>query len=85
MSQYKLQIMIINKLHKSQIKFVCNYVVKNEGKNILHVKTKSYKQCLGSGSVGSARFGFLDPDPDPRGKISTKNCKKTFFTSKSKI
>ena len=21
-------------------------------------------------------FGFLDPDPDPRGKISTKNCKK---------
>jgi len=57
---------------------VCNYVVKNEGKNILHVKTKSYKQCLGSGSVGSARFGFLDPDPDPRGKKSTKNFKKTF-------
>ena len=29
--------------------------------------------CLGSGSVGSARFWL---PPDPRGKISTKNCKK---------
>ena len=28
-------------------------------------------------------FGFLDPDP--RGKISIKNCKKTFFTPKTKI
>ena len=24
-------------------------------------------------------------DPDPRGKISTKNCKKNFFTPKTKI
>jgi len=34
-------------------------------------------------------FGFLDPqkyaDPDPRGKISTKNSKKNFFTPKTKI
>jgi len=43
-----------------------------------------YNQCLGSGSglgsVGSARFwlprsGSGSTDPDPRGKISTKNCK----------
>ena len=47
-------------------------------------------QCLGSGFVGSARFwlpgsgyakicGSTDPDPDPRGKISIKNCKKKPF------
>ena len=45
----------------------------------------SFKQCLGSGSVGSARFWlpgsgsakiYGSTDPDPRGKISTKNCKK---------
>ena len=33
-------------------------------------------------------FGFLDPDPekyaDPRSKISTKNCKKTFLLQKPK-
>ena len=45
------------------------------------------RQCLGSGfgSVGSARFWLPgsgsakicgSKDPDPRGKISTKNCKK---------
>ena len=34
---------------------------------------------LGSGSIGSQDFGFLEPDPDPRGQISTKNCKKNFF------
>ena len=56
MSQYKLQIMTINKLHKSQIKFVRNMLKKIKEKNILHVKTKSYKQCLGSGSIGFARF-----------------------------
>jgi len=42
-------------------------------------------QCLGSGSVGSARFWLPgsgstkicgSTDPDPRGKKSTKNCKK---------
>jgi len=51
-----------------------------------------FKQCLGSGSVGSARFwlpgsgfgsakicGFTDPDP--RGKMLTKNCKKKLFYS----
>jgi len=39
---------------------------------------------LESGSVGSARFGFLDPDS--RVKISTKNCKKKFnFQLKSKL
>ena len=36
-------------------------------------------------------FAFLDPDPQnytdpgPRGKISTKNCKKNFFTLKIQI
>jgi len=52
---------------------------------------ESENQCLGSGSVGSARFwppgsksgsakicGSMDPDP--RGKISTKNDKKNFYS-----
>ena len=54
-----------------------------------------FKQCLGSGSesVGSARFWlpgsgyakiFGSTDPDPRGKISTKNCKKKILISKPK-
>ena len=43
---------------------------------------KGLIQCLGSGSVGSARFWLLgsgsakicgSTDPDPRDKISTKN------------
>jgi len=47
-------------------------------------------QSLGSGSVGSARFWLPgsgsakicgSTDPDPRGKISTKNCKKKLFYS----
>jgi len=29
-------------------------------------------------------FGFLDPNPDPRGKISIKNCKKNFLLLKPK-
>jgi len=57
----------------------------------------NFVQCLGSGSgnVGSARFwlpgfgsakicGSTDPDPDPRGEISTKSCKKTFLLLKHK-
>jgi len=48
------------------------------------------KQCLGSGSVGSARFWFPgsgfakicgSTDPDTRGKISTKTAKTNFFYS----
>ena len=57
-------------------------------------KIKRFRQCLGSGSgsVGSARFwlpgsGFAkicgSTDPDPRGKISTKNCKKKKFYSQN--
>ena len=42
-------------------------------------------QCLGSGSVGSAKF--LHPDPqkyaDPR--IQSKILQKNFFTPKTKI
>ena len=45
------------------------------------------RQCLRSGSIGSTRFGLPgtgsgsakicgSTDPDPRFKISTKNCKK---------
>ena len=30
MSQYKLQIMTINKQHESEVKFLCQYVEKNE-------------------------------------------------------
>ena len=52
-------------------------------------------QCLGSGSesVGSARFWLPgsgsakirgSTDPDPKGKISTKNCKKIFLLLKLK-
>ena len=26
-------------------------------------------------------FGSTDPDPDPRGKISTKNCKKKLLSN----
>ena len=46
------------------------------------------KQCLGCGSVGSARFWLPgsrsakicgSTDPDPRGKKSTKNCKKKTY------
>ena len=57
-------------------------------------QSKGYRiQCFGSGFVGSARLwlpgfgsakicGFTDPDP--RGKISTKNCqKKTFLLRKN--
>ena len=51
---------------------------------------------IGSGSIGSARFWLPgsgygsakicgSTDPDPRGKISTKNCKKNFFTLKTQI
>jgi len=45
-------------------------------------------QCLGSGSVGSARFWLPGSgsakicgptDPDPKGKILTKNSKKKSF------
>jgi len=45
------------------------------------------------GSVGSARFWLSgsgsskicgSTDPDPRGKISTKNCKKNFLFQKLK-
>jgi len=52
-----------------------------------------FLQCLGSGSVESPRFGLLGSgseklcgsiDPDPRGKISTKNAKKK-ITLKAKI
>jgi len=48
------------------------------------------KQCLGSGSVGSTRFWLTGSgsgeicgsmDPDPRGKISTKNCIRKLFYS----
>ena len=48
---------------------------------------ETIKQCLGSGSVGFARFwppgsGSAkicgSTDPDPIGKISTKNCKKKY-------
>ena len=47
------------------------------------------KHCLGSGSVGSGRFWLpgcgsakicRSTDPDPRGKISTKNCKKKYLS-----
>ena len=30
MGQYKLQIMTINKQHESEVKFLCQYVEKNE-------------------------------------------------------
>ena len=53
-------------------------------------------QCLGSGSVGSARFWLSgsgsgsakicgSTDPDLRGKISKKNCKKIFFSLRPQI
>ena len=46
-------------------------------------KGESFDQCWGSWSVGSARFwlpGSVSVDPHIfAGKISTKNCKKTFF------
>ena len=40
------------------------------------------KKQSGSRSVGSAK---ICGSTDPRSKISTKNCKKNFYTSKSKI
>ena len=55
---------------------------------------QDYGQCLGSGSVGSARFWLPgsgsakicgSTDPDPRGKISTINCKNNFFTPKTQL
>ena len=51
-------------------------------------------QCLGSGSVGSARFWLPgsgsgkicgSTDPDSSGKISTKNCKKKLFSSQNSM
>ena len=55
----------------------------------------TWRQCLGSGSgsVGSARFWLPgsgsakicgSTNPDQGGKISTKNCKKTFLLLKPK-
>ena len=52
--------------------------------NSLSVKCLSVKfffcqiQCLGSGSGSTKICGSTDPNP--RGKISNKNCKKNFFT-----
>ena len=54
----------------------------------------SLKKCLGSGSVGSPRFWLSESGsakicgstyPDPRGKISTKNCNKQNLTLKAQI
>ena len=39
----------------------------------------SFHQCLGSGSVRSAQFGFLDPDP--RGKYNPKSDLRLLITS----
>ena len=47
---------------------------------------KSNEQCLGFGSVGPARFWLLGyTDPDPRDKISTKNCKTKSFNSQNPV
>ena len=49
--------------------------------------SNSGNQCLGSRSVGSARFRLPGSrsakcaDPDPKGKISTENCKKKLLFS----
>jgi len=54
---------------------------------------QDYGQCLGSGSVGSARFWLPgsgsaticgSTDPDPRGKITTKKLQKN-VTPKTQI
>ena len=46
MSQYKLQIMTINKQHYSWVKFLCHYVEKMKTNSLLHVKTKSYMEAV---------------------------------------
>jgi len=62
----------------------------------VRISSSSYatEQCLGSVSVGSARFClpgsgstkiYGSTDPDPRGKISTKKCEKKNFTPKIQI
>ena len=58
--------------------------VKSLSVRSLSVKCLSVKfffcqiQCLGSGSGSTKICGSTDPNP--RGKISNKNCKKNFFT-----
>ena len=47
---------------------------------ICQIRRVCFEQCL-----GSEDFGFLDPDPDPRGKISTKNCNKKKFTLETQV
>ena len=54
---------------------------------ILSNQITSCRQCLGSGSVGSARFWLpgsgsakICGSTDPGGKISTKSCKKNFLS-----
>ena len=49
-------------------------------------------QCLGSGSIGSSRFWLTgsakicgSTDPDPRGKLWTKNCKKNCYSQNPKL
>jgi len=44
-----------------------------------------YSNALVPDPLDPQDFGFLDPDPDPRGKISTKNCKKKLFSAKTQI
>ena len=69
-------------------------IIKVLTKDLIITMWGTSKQCLGFGSVGSARFWFPgsgsvkirgSEDLDQRGKISTKNCIKNFFTPKTQL
>ena len=56
---------------------------------LIPIKSVRFNQCLGSGYVGSARLWLSgtgsgkiwgSTDPDPRCKISTKNCKNKILS-----
>ena len=65
--------------------YLSNLNVVEDNILIIFMLYNTIYQCLGSGSVGSARFWLPEfrihkhiesTDPDPRRKASTKNCKK---------
>ena len=85
---------LLNSIQKVDTGLLCKTLFLQKSQNrVPHVRLCSvhctvctvYSNALVPDPLDPQDFGFLDPDPDPRGKISTKNCKKNFFTAKTQI